>query len=96
MNFSGRPFIDILKQRDLVTGSAENLRPKNIALMMFSENPSEYFPYTEIDIVIYPEGKVKNPRKFIEVPPIKGPIDRMFKETISYLCKAEQSPKRRS
>ena len=84
-NFDGRPFLDVLKQMNLVAGPVENLRPKNVALMMFSEEPSRFFPYTEIDIVIYHDGKVRNPRQFIEVPPIKGPIDRMFKDTMSYL-----------
>ncbi len=80
-----KPFIDILKQMDLVTGPNENLMPKNIALMMFSKDPSKFFPYTQADIVIYPKGKIEDPQNFIEVPTIKGPISKMFEDIMNYL-----------
>ena len=37
-------FSDILQQMDIVAGPVEALVPKNIALMMFSDNPSKFFP----------------------------------------------------
>lgn len=70
---------------DILTGPREALLPKNIALMMFSDDPSRFFPYTQVDIVIYPKGKLDDPSNFIEVPPIKGPIDTMINEVMSYL-----------
>ena len=78
-------FSDILQQMDIVAGSQEALVPKNIALMMFSENPAKFFPYTQVDIVIYPKGKLQDPSNFIEVPSIKGPIDSMINQVMAYL-----------
>ena len=66
---------DTLLQMDLVAGPMENLHPKNVALMMFNDHPERFFPYTQIDIVIFPKGKQQDPSNFIEVPPIKGPIE---------------------
>ena len=70
---------------DLVAGPPEAMMPKNIALMMFSDNPSKFFPYTQVDIVVYPKGKLQDPSNFIEVPPIKGPVDWMINEAMTYL-----------
>ena len=78
-------FSDILQQMDIVTGPQEALFPKNIALMMFSDNPSKFFPYTQVDIVVYPKGKLQDPTNFIEVPSIKGPIDSMINKVMTYL-----------
>lgn len=78
-------FADILQQMDIVAGPVEALVPKNIALMMFSDNPSKFFPYTQVDIVVYPNGKLQDPSNFIEVPSIKGPIDWMINEVMTYL-----------
>lgn len=78
-------FSDILQQMDIVAGPAEALVPKNIALMMFSDNPSKFFPYTQVDIVVYPNGKLQDPSNFIEVPSIKGPVDWMINEVMTYL-----------
>ena len=78
-------FSDTLRQMDVVAGPRETLVPKNIALMMFSDNPAKYFPYTQVDIVIYPKGKLQDPSNFVEIPSIKGPIDSMINGVMSYL-----------
>lgn len=38
-----------------------------------------------MDIVLFPEGREKNPNNLIEVEPIKGSVPTMIKETLSYL-----------
>lgn len=58
-NFIGRPLIDILDEMDLLTGPVENRLVKNVAAMMFSEHPEKFFPVTQIDIVIFPEGSIE-------------------------------------
>lgn len=84
-NFIGRPLIDILDEMDLLTGPVENRLVKNVAAMMFSEHPEKFFPVTQIDIVIFPEGSIENPDLMIEVPKITGPVPKMIKESLSYL-----------
>ncbi|MBD5323295.1 MAG: transcriptional regulator [Bacteroides sp.] len=84
-NFIGRPLMEVLDEMDLLIGPAENRSIKNVAAMMFSEHPEKFFPVTQVDVVIFPEGSVENPDLMIEVPKITGPVPRMIKETLSYL-----------
>ena len=53
--------------------------------MMFNDHPEKFFPYLQVDITIFPKGKLKDPDNFIEVPPIKGPIDSIYRKTMAYL-----------
>lgn len=76
---------ELLEQMDLLTGPAEHKYIKNLALMMFCDHPSNFFPYTQVDIVTFPEGKENNPDNFLEAPVIKGPIPYMISATLNYL-----------
>ena len=51
---------------------------------MFSESPEKFFPYTQVDIVVFPEGKMKNPHNFTEKT-FKGSVPQMIKQTLDYL-----------
>ena len=84
-NFVGRPLKEILDEMDLLTGPSENRLIKNVAVMMFCEHPEKFFPVTQVDIVIFPEGSIENPDVMIEVPKIVGPVPKMVRETLSYL-----------
>lgn len=84
-SFIGRPLWDILDEMDLLTGPIENRMIKNVALMMFCEYPEKFFPITQVDIVIFPEGSIENPDVMIEVPKIVGPVPQIIRETLSYL-----------
>jgi len=77
--------MQILQQMDLLEGPSETYRIKNIALMLFSYHPEKFFPYTQVDIVIYPHGKEADPDNFIEIDPIKGPINQIINKTLDYL-----------
>ena len=32
------------------------MKPKNVGLMFFSMDPDKFFPYTQIDVVQFPDG----------------------------------------
>ena len=74
----------ILEQMDLLEGPVEKRQIKNVAAMMFSENPAKFFKQTQVEIVMFPEGREKNPDNIIEVPPIKGPVPQMIADALSY------------
>ena len=76
---------DILDNMDLFTGPKERRMLKNVAAMMFCENPSKFFPYTQVDIVIFPNCLEQDPNNMIEVPKITGPVPSMIKNTLEYL-----------
>ena len=84
-NFATKPLMDILDEMDLLTGPIENRQIKNCAVMMFCEHPEKFFPVTQVDIVIFPEGSIENPDLLIEVPKIVGPVPKIINEALSYL-----------
>ena len=75
----------ILDQMQLYDGPKEKKNIKNVAAMMFAEHPEKFFPTTQVDIVVFPEGREKNPENFIEVPSILGPVPMMIRRTLDYL-----------
>jgi len=56
---------------------------KNVAAMMFCEHPEKFFPYTQVEIVVFPDGKVKNPQNFTEKT-FKGSIPQIIKQTMDF------------
>lgn len=69
---------------ELYTGPKENRLLRNVAAMMFCENPNKFFPYTQIDVVTFPYGKMKDPNNFTEVT-FKGCVPQMIKHTMDYI-----------
>ena len=84
-DFTVKSLLDILDEMDLLTGPTENKQIKNCAIMMFCEHPERFFPVTQVDIVLFPEGSINNPDLMIEVPKIVGPIPQIINDTLSYL-----------
>ncbi len=84
-DFHKQSLWDILEQMDLLVGPTEQRWIKNVAAMMFCENPAKFFPVTQIDIVHFPEGLEKNPSNMIEAPKIVGPVPQMIKSALDYL-----------
>ena len=78
-----QPLSDTFEQMELMTGPTENRMIKNVAAMMFCEHPEKFFPYTQIDIVMFPEGKMKNPQNFTEKT-FKGSIPQIIKQTMDF------------
>lgn len=83
--FTAKPFGEILNQMDLLVGPSEKRMVKNVAAMMFCNTPAKFFPVTQVDIVVFPNGCIKNPNKMIEVPPIMGTVPQMIHKTLDYL-----------
>lgn len=69
---------------ELYTSPKENRLLRNVAAMMFCENQNKFFPYTQIDVVTFPNGKMKAPNNFTEVT-FKGSVPQMIKQTMDYI-----------
>ncbi|MCD8297587.1 MAG: putative DNA binding domain-containing protein [Prevotella sp.] len=82
--FDKTPFTEILNLMDLFTGPTEQRLLKNVAAMMFCKNPAKFFPVTQVDIVIFPDGCIENPNNMTEVPKIVGSVPEMIKQTLDY------------
>lgn len=48
----------LARQMNLVGGPSESPWPKNVGLLFFNQAPDRFFPYTQIDVVWFPEGAV--------------------------------------
>lgn len=75
----------VLEEMQLLEGPAECIKLKNVALMMFCEYPEKFFPYTQVEITKFPEGSIREPNNFIEIPPIKGSVPTIIRRTMEKL-----------
>ncbi|KAA6310522.1 hypothetical protein EZS27_038187, partial [termite gut metagenome] len=78
-----KPLKEIYHALNLLYGPDEFLYPKNIALMMFNYRPDNFFPYSQIEIVEFPNG-LGNPT-FYEKPAITGPIQYQIQGALEQL-----------
>lgn len=70
---------------NLLAGPRECRMIKNVAAMMFSEHPEVFFPMTQVEIVLFPKGRVEEPGNFVEVPVITGTVPQMISKTLEFL-----------
>ncbi len=73
--------LEIAQSMQLVTGPEESLRPRNIALLMFNDNPEKFFRGARIEVVDIPNptGEGMTEKVFT------GPIQRQLKDALSYI-----------
>jgi len=67
---------------NLCEGAQEHLFPKNVGLLMFSENPGKFFPGVQIDVAEFPYGlgaKEFNEKTF------EGAIQKQLTDALSYI-----------
>jgi ATP-dependent DNA helicase RecG len=76
------PDRELLGQMELISGPNEYVFPRNVGLMMFAEQPENFFPYAQVEIVEFPDGDAG---KIIEHPPITGPIPEQIVRTLKFL-----------
>ena len=84
-DFSTTPLSKSLEQMEMWVGPSERRYLKNVAAMMFCEFPEKFFPYTQVEIVHFPGGAVREPNNMIETPLIKGSVPTIIRATLHYL-----------
>jgi ATP-dependent DNA helicase RecG len=73
--------LQLAKSMHLVDGPSEDIRPRNVALLMFSEKIEEFFRYARIEFVDIPDetGNGMLERTFT------GPIQRQLKDALAFI-----------
>ena len=73
--------LDIAKNMQLVEGSEESLKPRNVGILMFSEKIENYFRYARIEFVDVPDdtGNGMVEKTFT------GPIQRQLKDALAFI-----------
>ncbi len=65
----------------IADGPPENLRPRNIGLLFFAEEPRRFLPQVQIDVVHFPEGKSGEIRE----KQFAGPLGRQLRDALAYI-----------
>ncbi|MCC3152600.1 putative DNA binding domain-containing protein [Hymenobacter sp. BT770] len=75
------PFVTLCEQMRLVSGPPEYLKPLNIALLMFNEQPERFFRGAVIEVIIYHDeiGDQFTEKRFT------GPLHRQLRQVLEYL-----------
>jgi ATP-dependent DNA helicase RecG len=74
--------VELAMQLNLCEGSPEHLFPKNIGLLMFTDNPEVYFKGAKIDVVEFPEG-VGAAEMYEKT--FTGSIQKQLQDVLNYL-----------
>jgi len=75
-------FPQLCRQMNIIAGSDEYLQPRNVGLMLFNQHPEKFFPYTQIDVVYFPEG----PGADVFTEKIfKGPLNLMIRDVLAHI-----------
>lgn len=75
-------FIEVCRDMNIISDLPEYVKPKNVGLMFFSMEPDKFFPYTQIDVVQFPNGLGGN--DIIENT-FKGPIHQQLRDALRFI-----------
>ena len=75
-------FKQLCRRMNIIDGPDESVYPKNVGLMFFNDNPSFFFPQTQIDVVHFPDGPGAD--TFTETI-FKGPLHIMLKNALTHI-----------
>lgn len=72
---------ELAKDLRIANGTYEYFKPLNVGLLLFNDNPENFFPYTRIEIVNIPDptGQGMEERIFT------GPIDQQLRDALLYI-----------
>ncbi|MCD8306938.1 MAG: putative DNA binding domain-containing protein [Clostridia bacterium] len=80
--------ISIANDMQLLYGPPESIKPRNVAILMFSAYPEKYFKYARIEVVHMPDPTGKNMSERI----FTGPIQDQLRSALKYIkdCALEE------
>ena len=75
-------FTELCSDMNIVSILPEYVKPKNVGLMFFCAQPDKFFPFTQIDVVQFPDGLGGD--NIIENT-FKGPIHHQLREALQFI-----------
>ena len=72
-------FVEVCSDMNIISNLPEYIKPKNVGLMFFCMEPDKFFPYTQIDVVQFPDGLGGD---HIIEQTFKGPIHQQLREAL--------------
>lgn len=74
-------FARLCSAMQIVDGPPENLRPRNVGLLFFTDDPRRFIPEVQIDVVHFPQGRAGEIRE----KRFTGPLGRQLRKALAYL-----------
>ena len=84
VDINSRSIEDNLLALEVANATDVGIDIRNIALLMFSNNPEKFFPYAQIDAVFFRSPDREGSDDFTEKT-FKGPIQKQVREALSYI-----------
>ena len=78
---SSMPFADLCRRMNIAAGPDEFFKPKNIGLLMFNEDPAQFFPCARIDFVRYRDDVGDD----FKEKTFSGPIQQQLQDALVYI-----------
>ncbi len=75
-------FVQLCRRINIADGPDEAVWPRNVGLMFFNNNPSKFFPQTQIDVVHFPEGPGAD---FFTEKIFTGPLHVMLQDALAHI-----------
>lgn len=75
------PFADLCRRMNTAAGPDEFFKPKNIGLLMFNEDPAQFFPCARIDFVRYRDDVGDD----FKEKTFSGPIQQQLQDALVYI-----------
>ena len=76
------PFKDLCRQMAIVDGPDEFLKPRNVGLLFFNDEPQKFWPYARIEVVHFPQGPAGDR---IEEQTFTGPLHHQIQATLRHV-----------
>lgn len=73
--------LEIATDMQLISGPAERIKPLNVGILMFSEQPENYFRHARIEVVDIPDPTGTNMTEKV----FMGPIQRQLRDALAYI-----------
>lgn len=73
--------IDLYRKMNIVTGPDEYVKPKNIGLILFNDNPAKYFPCAQIDLLQFRDESGDSFTEKI----FKGPVQQQLGDALLFI-----------
>lgn len=72
---------EIAEDMQLISGPTERIKPLNVGILMFSEQPEKYFRHARIEVVDIPDPTGTNMTEKV----FTGPIQRQLKDALAFI-----------
>lgn len=76
------PLAELCRQMNIVDGADEYVKPRNVGVLFFNDEPSTHLPGCQIDVVIFPKGPGGG--ELVEKV-FRGPLHEQVRAALRYL-----------